>query len=262
MNTSLMKFFFPLTIGVVCLLTSCVPHRDLVNYQSGVPTTGSQPIETPPEIRIQPNDVISIDVFGPDEKILASFVKQSTAASNIIDVEAIQLGGYLVSDRGTISFPQIGEIEVAGKTVGEIASLIGSRLQSYMKDPVVNVRLLNFRVTVTGEVAREGSFIIFNDRISVPEALARAGGMTDYANRRNVLLVREDQGRRSYQRLDLTAGDVFTSEYFYLQQNDMLYVEPIRAKNGAIRDQTSKTVPIITAVATILAVIINLTQSN
>ena len=257
-----MKIFPLLVAGVVCLLTSCVPHRELVNYQRGVPTSAPQTIQTPPEIRIQANDVISIEVFGPDEKILEPFVNQSTATSNVIDVEAIQLGGYLVSAGGEISFPQIGKISVRGQTVEEVAGLIGDRLQSYMKDPVVNVRLLSFRVTVTGEVASEGSFIIFNDRISIPEAIARAGGMSDYANRRNVLLVRESQGERTYQRFDLTSGDVFNSEYFYLKQNDLLYVEPIRAKSGAIRDQTSKTVPIITAVATILAVIINLTQTN
>ena len=257
-----MKIFPLLVAGVVCLLTSCVPHRELVNYQRGVPTSVPQTIQTPPEIRIQANDVISVEVFGPDEKILEPFVNQSTATANVIDVEAIQLGGYLVSGGGEISFPQIGKISVQGQTVEEVAGLIGDRLQSYMKDPVVNVRLLSFRVTVTGEVASEGSFIIFNDRISIPEAIARAGGMSDYANRRNVLLVRESQGERTYQRVDLTSGDVFNSEYFYLKQNDLLYVEPIRAKSGAIRDQTSKTVPIITAVATILAVIINLTQTN
>jgi polysaccharide export outer membrane protein len=234
----------------------------LVNYQRGVPTEAPQPITNPPEIRVQASDVISIEVFGADEKILAPFINQSSATNNILNVEAIQLGGYLVSDAGQISFPQVGSLEVAGKTTDEISQLISDRLQTYMKDPVVNVRLLNFRVTVTGEVASEGSFIVFNDRISVPEAIARAGGMTDYANRRNVLLVREVEGQRMYERLDLTEGDVFSSKYFYLQQNDLLYIEPIRAKNGAIRDQTSKTVPIITAVATIMAVIINLTQSN
>lgn len=256
-----MKILPLLVLGVVCLLTSCVPQRQLVNYR-GVPPSATQPIQTSPEIRIQADDVVSIEVFGPDQKILAPFVNQTTNTSNIIDVEALQLGGYLVSKAGSITFPQIGTVVVSDKTVTEIGQAIGDRLSQFMKNPVVHVRLLSFRVTVTGEVANEGSFIIFNDRISVPEAIARAGGMSDYANRRNVLLVRESKGQRTYQRLDLTSREVFNSEYFYLKQNDLLYVEPIRAKGGAIPNQTSKTVPIITALATILAVIINLTQSR
>lgn len=248
-------------LGPLCLLTSCVPHRELVNYQRGI-TESSQHIDKLPEIRIQANDVISIEVFGPDEKIVAPFINKTTTASNIIDVDAIQLGGYLVSDRGEIAFPQVGNVAVEGKSVIEIREMMSGLLEQYMKDPVVNVRLLSFRVTVSGEVSRESSFNVFNDRISIPEAIARAGGLTDYANRRNILLVRETGEDREYVRLDLTSGDVFSSEYFYLKQNDLLYVEPIRAKSGAILDQTSKTVPIITAAATIMAVIINLTQRN
>ncbi|NJC25888.1 polysaccharide biosynthesis/export family protein [Neolewinella antarctica] len=256
-----MKFFSLLVLGVVCLLTACVPHRELVNYQRDIPAATSQSIDNLPEIKIQANDVLSIEVFGPDEKIIAPFVNKSTTSANIIDVEAIQLGGYLVSDRGNIFFPQVGGVPVEGKTIVQVREMMVGLLEKFMKDPVVNVRLLSFRVTVSGEVNREGSFSIFNDRISIPEAIARAGGLSDYANRRNILLVRETNGQRYYERFDLTSADVFSSEYFYLKQNDLLYVEPIRAKGGAIRDQTSKTVPIITAVATILAVIINLTQN-
>ncbi len=257
-----MKFStFPIT-GLFCLLTSCVPHRELVNYQRGVPVSSPQEIERLPEIRIQPTDVLSIEVFGPDEKILAPFINNTTTASNVIDVDAIQLGGYLVSDRGSIAFPQIGKVSVAGMTVVEIREMMAGLLEPFMKNPVVNVRLLSFRVTVSGEVNREGSFNIFNDRITIPEAIARAGGLGEYANRRNILLVRETGGEREYVRIDLTSAEVFSSEHFYLKQNDLLYVEPIRAKSGAIRDQTSKSVPIITAAATILAVIINLTRSS
>ncbi|CAH0999517.1 hypothetical protein LEM8419_00817 [Neolewinella maritima] len=248
---------------MLCLfVTSCVPHRDLVNYQAGIPEAAVQPIGKRPEIIVQPNDVLRIDVFGPTDRIVAPFVNQSSKGTTVFDVDAIQLGGYLVSERGTIAFPQVGEIAVGGQSVLEVRNVLAGLLEPFMKTPVVNVRLLNFRVTVSGEVGQEGALNVLNERITVPEAIARAGGLGEYANRRNILLVRESGGTREYVRLDLTSADVFTSEYFYLRQNDLLYVEPLRAKSGAIRDQTSKTVPIITALATILAVIINLTQNR
>ncbi|MEL6276279.1 MAG: polysaccharide biosynthesis/export family protein, partial [Bacteroidota bacterium] len=170
--------------------------------------------------------------------------------------------GYLVDGDGNIFFPVIGQVRVIGLSINEVKNLITDQLVRYLKDPVVKVRLLNFKVTVSGEVQREGSFNVFNERISIPEAIARAGGLTDYADRAAILLIREENGQRTTMNIDLLSADIFTSEYFYLKQNDLLYVKPTRAKTGAVNDQTSKTIPLVTAAATLAAVIISITSNN
>ncbi|MGB3546008.1 MAG: polysaccharide biosynthesis/export family protein [Saprospiraceae bacterium] len=253
---------FLISLLAVMLVSSCIPHRKLINYQENYPATDTQPIANQPDIQIQANDVLSIQVFSPDEKTVAPFNVVRENQGNIFDTDAIQLDGYLVGQDGTISFPELGDISVKGLKIGEVKELIARRLDIYLKNPVVVVRLINFKITVSGEVTSEGSFNVFNERITLPEAIARAGGLTDYANRQNILLVREVEGVRSYERIDLLSADVFRSDYFYLKQNDLIYVEPIRAKTGAINDQTSKTIPIITAAATVIAVIISILASN
>ncbi len=256
-----MKYFACCLLAAL-LITSCIPHRKLVNYQENYPALPTQGITNLPDIQIQANDVLSIQVFSPDEKTVAPFNVVRDNQGNIFDTDAIQLDGYLVGGNGAISFPELGEINVKGLRIEEVKELLGQKLSIYLKNPVVVVRLINFKITVSGEVTREGSFNVFNERITLPEAIARAGGLTDYANRESILLVRESEGVRSYERIDLLSADVFTSDYYYLKQNDLIYVEPIRAKTGAINDQTSKTIPIITAAATVIAVIISILSKN
>jgi len=249
-------------VCLVFLTFSCVPHRNLINYQENLPVDSSLVIANQPEIRIQPNDVLRIDVFSSDPSTVAPFNVSQGANNNVFDSDAIQLNGYLVDANGNIFFPVVGEINVKGLSINEVKNLISNQLIRYLKDPVVNVRLLNFKVTVSGEVKREGSFNVFNERISIPEAIARAGGLTDYADREEILLIREEDGVRTTKSINLLSADIFASDYFYLKQNDLIYIKPIRAKTGAVNDQTSKTIPLVTAAATLAAVIISITSNN
>lgn len=251
--------FTPILILLVCL-SSCVSYDQLVNFQGAEEQTEGQALNIP-AIRIQANSVLDIKVFGVDTEIAAPFNVASTDnIGNFLDPQSIQLVGYLVNKEGFIDFPVLGKISVAGLTTTEATDLMVKKLGGYLKSPVVRIRLLNFTVTVTGEVNRQGSFTVFNDRISLPEALALAEGLTDYANRKDILIVREDSGKRIFKRVDLSSANFFQSEYYYLRQNDMIYVEPIKAKRGAIADQTNKTLPIFSAIGTLVAVIIALVK--
>lgn len=240
------------------LANGCVSHNQLVNYQGDIPNPQNIKIENPPGIRIQPNDVLSIKVHSTDLETAAPFNLTPLELGDNVSVETMQLNGYLVDGYGTVDFPVLGNIEIQNLTISEAKEKIKERLKEHLKDPVVNIRILNFTVTVTGEVNSPGSFTVINERISLLDALALAGDLTGHASRSNVLLVRENNGARSLNRIDLLSAAFFNSEFYYLKQNDLIYVEPIRAKTGDVQDQTSKTVPVIGVAATLLAIIVSL----
>jgi polysaccharide export outer membrane protein len=241
------------------LFSGCVAKRDLVNFENQGRELPNQQSIDPVEITLQAGDVVNIEISGSDELTLAPF-NASQINNGLNTLEAIQLTGYLIDNDGFITFPIVGEVNFKDLTVSEAKAKLQRELSDYLKDPVVNVRLLNFRVTVSGEVRSPGQFTVLNERISVLDALALAGGLTDYSNRNAVLLVREEKGVRNMIRLDLQDDNFFDSPYFYMKQNDLLYVEPRRYKTGAVPDQTNKFLPVlgaITGVAALLVTIIN-----
>ena len=252
-----------LSVFVFMAFYGCIPYEKLVSYKvaaSNVQDTVT--IRNAPDVRIQPGDVLRIKVYGPDERTAAPFNLTPTATGDdYVSVEAIQLSGYLVDKNGAIDFPVLGTLRLKGHTISEAKNMIREKLLMHLKDPVVNVRLLNFQVTVSGEVRNPGSFFVINERITIPEALSLAGDLTDYANRNNVLLVREADGVRSKHRINLQSTTLFQSPVFYLKQNDFLYVEPIKAKTGAVQDQSNKTLPVITAAATLIAVVVSILRN-
>ena len=127
----------------------------------------------------------------------------------------------------------LGEIHVGGLTKLEIENLIIDKLKVYLKEaPLVTVRIVNYRISVLGEVASPGSFVVSNEKINLLEALAMAGDLTIYGERKNILLIRDNNGKKEFHRFDLTATDLLESPYFYLQQNDIVYVEPNKARRG------------------------------
>ena len=223
-----MRFLLILFLGAILLYStsSCVSHKQLVNYQKNFPDTTQFAITKLPEIRIQPNDVLGVKVFSTETELSAPFnINSDLQNSSMVSIEAIQLNGYLVNQKGIVDFPGLGSLKLDSLTISEAKALIVDKLKVYLKDPVVNMRLLNFRVTVTGEVRNPGAFNILNERISLIDALALAGDLTDYADRKDILLVRENNGIRSLNQINLYSADFFKSDYYYLMQNDLIYVK-------------------------------------
>jgi polysaccharide export outer membrane protein len=135
-----------------------------------------------------------------------------------------------VDANGDIAFPVLGKLHVVGMTQSEVIEMIQDRLKAQLKDPIVTMRFLNAKVTVLGEVKNPGSYLLNNGGMTLLEALGAAGDLTQYGNRSNVLITRENNGKVEFARLDLRSDEVFTSPYFYLQQNDVVYVEPNQAR--------------------------------
>ena len=170
---------------------------------------------------------------------------------------------YTVDNEGYINFPVLGKIEVKDKTVKELVDILEDRISESVENPIVNIRIENFKVTVIGEVLRPGSFTVYSDRISLLDALGLAGDLTIYGDRTNVKLVRDINGEKKLVHLDLTKTNLLESPYFYLEQNDVVYVEPNDKKKKSSRYSQSEqyNLSIISTFASTLSVIMSVVMS-
>ncbi|MBF9252533.1 polysaccharide biosynthesis/export family protein [Pontibacter sp. 172403-2] len=227
-----MKINLLYALGML-LFVSCTSPKNLA-YFSDLPenSTYSEKITNETEPKIQPDDLLSITVTSLNPEANALFNKgvllsgnNSASGSNRISDE-----GYLVNSDGEIEFPVLGKVKLGGLTKEEARTKLVKELNKYLKDPAVNIRFLNFRVTVIGEVNDPATFTIPSEKINILEALGLAGDMTLYGKRENVLLIREENGIRKMTRINLNSKDAFNSPYFYLQQNDVVYVEPNKVR--------------------------------
>ena len=185
--------------------------------------------------KIQPNDLLSITVtsLSPEANVLfnkGEVIAVGNAGGYTNNAPSVFSEGYLVDKQGEIDFPVLGRIQVGGITKAEAKAKINSQLMRYLKEPVVNIRFLNFRVTVVGEVSRPSTFTIPSEKITILEAIGMAGDLTIYGKRDNILLIREESGEKTLVRLNLNSKELLDSPYFYLQQNDVVYVEPNKAR--------------------------------
>ncbi len=164
--------------------------------------------------------------------------------------------GYLVDNTGAIELPVLGKVAVAGQTANQVKDRLRESLREYLKEPTVTIRNLNFRISVMGEVMRPSLFTIPNEQITLLEALSLSGDITIYGRRENVLIIREEDGKRTFARVDLTRRDLFSSPYYYLHPNDVVYVEPGKAR-AATADRTNQLLPIALSALSFVAIIVS-----
>lgn len=214
---------------IIMLAATGCANRNLV-YFSDMPQSAEQstPIKNYNAPKIQPDDILSIAVssLSAESNVLFNNVILPTtgAGTNVIADKINE--GYLVDKNGFINFPVIGKIALAGLSKEEATEKMTDLIKTQVKNPIVNIRFLNFKVTVIGEVQNPSTFTVPTEKINVLEALGLAGDMTTYGRRETVLIIREKNGVRTTTRLNLNKKDVLSSPYYYLQQNDIVYVEP------------------------------------
>lgn len=209
------------------------------------------------ESKIIPDDILSIYVSAEDPNAVAIFNLPAvsylyTGETDITGTPKLQT--YLVDKDGYINYPQLGKLHVAGLTRKQLEGLIKSKIETYVKDPLVTVNILNFKIIILGEINRPGTIGISGDRISILDAIGMAGDLTIYGERENILLIREKDGKKEFHRFDLTDPAIFTSPYYYLQKNDVIYVEPNKAKKSSAKYGVDKQFN-ITIVSTVLGAI-------
>jgi polysaccharide biosynthesis/export protein len=212
---------------IVCsaiVLSSCATKKDIVYFQNAKNFETIVDTDTfTPKFKV--NDIVSIYVSTFDTEASKPFnlVKSTggnTGAGN-------QFLDYLIDIEGNIDFPVLGKIKLLGLTVEQSKELIKQKLsEGYLKDPIVNIRILNFRITILGDVRSPGTYFISGERITIMEALGLAGDLTIKGRRDNVLVIRDFNGTKTYTRIDLTNKEVFNSPVYFLTQNDVVYVEP------------------------------------
>lgn len=254
------KLLLPIFLLVVMLsLFSCGSMKNFTYYQN-IDSLNLASSKGLYEAKIMPKDGLAITVNTTDPRAAAPF-NLAVSGSSSADAST-----YLVDNNGFINFPVIGMIKVAGLSKRECESLIHDKIKPYMAEketPIVTVRMASFNVCVYGEVASPGEFNVKTEKISLPEALAQAGDLTIYGKRDNILLIREDaNGQKSAHRLNLTDANIINSPYYYLQQNDQIYVEPNNTKkrNSTIGSSTQLWVTGISTLTSLTTLIVTLTR--
>nr|WP_068892966.1 polysaccharide biosynthesis/export family protein [Pedobacter panaciterrae] len=254
------KFFY--LIVVVLFMSSCGVKYKSVPYFTDLPKDSllQEQIKNQIVLKIQKNDILSITVSSLNTEASAIFNMGTTSSlqgSSSANVNpANTSNGFMVDDKGMIQLPLIGSIKIEGLTTASARELIQDKLVNYLKEPVVSLKLINFRVSVLGDVGKPGVYPVNNERISVTEALSMAGDLSITAVRNNILLVREQDGKRQYIRLDMHSKDIFNSPYYYLQNNDVLYVQPGNAKYASV-DSSYRNVSIVLSALSVIALIIS-----
>lgn len=250
-----------LLLGLILTLNSCVSYDSLLSYNES-PKVFLEPHEITnfEPIKIQPSDILQIQVSSTDPNAAAPFNLSISGGGSGNGQNARDGGsasGFLVNQDGTIDFPTLGAVKVENLSVDETKAEILKLLKPYFTiSPIVNVRLANFKVNVTGEVKNPGIFSISNNRVTVIEAITMAGDFTNHSMRDSVLIVREAEGIRSFGYVDFNSAEIFNSPYFYLQQNDMIYIRPERRKTAIIRDPITRATPIVSALTSLVAIIV------
>ena len=181
------------------------------------------------KIKIQPDDELIITITSTSPEATAMYnlpLGNPSLKGNINATQSPRIQTHIVDRNGMIQLPVLGEIQAAGLSTKELEAVIKNRVSEHVKDPFVRVEMINFTVNVMGEVRAPQRIVVGKERFSVLDALAAAGDLTEYGKRDNVLVIRTENGKSTYHRLNLTDGSIYASPYFYLQQNDVVYVEP------------------------------------
>lgn len=242
-------------------LTSCISQKEVAYFQDESPETKNKVIDITNRYvpTIQPADILSIYVsslnpeatnffnpYAPAERISAVPTQPGQISTSV---------GYLVDTEGMVELPLLGKLKVAGLNTIQAREIIREKLKVYLKEPTVNIRFLNYKVSVLGEVTRPSLFNVPNEQITLPEALSLAGDITIYGRRDNVLIIRETDGKREFARINLNNRDVFNSPYYYLHPNDVVYVEPGKGRL-ATADRLYQLVPAALSALSFIAIVV------
>lgn len=254
-----------LLVVAISFLFGCVPNRKYVYLQKDDLRKKSLPIDTVVrqyeldtfDYRIQSNDILSVrfESMTPEKY---DFLAQAGTGNAMNQLANALIIGELVDEKGEIAFREIGKVKVAGFTVFQVQEKLQSLANQYLDGPVVKVRLLNYRFTILGEANKEGTIVLNNNRVSMLEAIGQAGGLTDLADRKNVKLLRQREGKTEVLYLNLLDENLMNSPYFYVYQNDVIIVPSLRQR--PFRRYFGQNLSLLVSTISLLLLAINLSQ--
>ncbi|MEQ3662207.1 MAG: polysaccharide biosynthesis/export family protein [Flavobacterium sp.] len=223
-----MNCFRIVILTIIISLTSCASKKKIAYFQDvkeDLRMMNYEPI-------LQTDDVLMIVISSVNPEVAAPYNLKTVILQSNSEISLAQerLQSYLIDQEGNIEFPVIGKVHLAGLTRTQGVELIKEKLNSHIKDPVVNLRILNYKISVLGEVNKPGVYPLQSERITLLEAISLAGDLSIYGKRTDVLVIREDEGVKTINKIDLTNSDFINSDFYYLNQNDVVYVEPNKTK--------------------------------
>ena len=255
MNKRLKKILF---VFAIILFASCVSKKDIIYFQND--EIDQLKVSNSYKTIIKPDDLLNITITALDIEAVRPFnlaaVTYATSSNSAIGVAQQQ--SYLVDTNGEIDFPVLGKLKIGGLTRDETINLLKDKLSpDYIKEPNVNIRIANYKISVMGDVQRPGSYNIPNERITILDALALAGDLNISGQRNNILIIREEGNKKVQYQVDLRSNNVLTSPVYYLQQNDVVYVEPNYAKiqSASANSNTSLVISISSVLIAILTIL-------
>jgi polysaccharide export outer membrane protein len=238
----------------IFLVTSCASKKDVYYFQDIDSTAAENSFKF---LNIQPGDILDIQIKALNPESVLVFQRQATLGLQQQQVQNRAIDGYLVGEDGSINLPIVGAIDTTNQSTQALAQIIQEALKPYINNPTVNIRLLNFRVSVLGEVNKPGTFTVLEERLSLPQALGLAGDLTINGDRNHLLLIRNEKGKKTNQVIDLTKTDFLQSPFYFLKQNDIIYVRPnsARVKSSGLVGNASTLVSILSLAVSLFIVI-------
>ncbi len=253
---------FSICIILLCfaLLQACIPMRKVV-YMKNNPIIEKEIIITPPVHHLEIGDVLFVRVLSSNDKSYEFFnVETNTNSSaNNTSMASLYLNGSTINSKGVIEIPIIGEIYLLGKNLEEAKISIQKVVEEYLQDAIVIVKLANFQVTILGEVNKPGTFPVLKENVTIFEALALAGDLSDYANRQKIKIVRTYNNKKKIYTIDLTNQQLLLSDFYYLRNNDMIYVEPLKYRTFR-KSQSQIVLSALTTLALMVNVFLKITE--
>jgi polysaccharide biosynthesis/export protein len=248
---SIYTLFF---IAVVIVLSSCTPQKRL-KYLQGDSNKGinsDSVVNKIHEYKVKSGDIIYLKILGLDEKTFSFFNTQEIGYAGFSNI-SVYLNSFSVNDTGLINIPVIGSVFVKGNTIQEIQNKIQILLNEYLNQGTVIVHLANFNFSVIGEVTKPGNFYVYDNKLTIFQALGMAGDMTVYGNREKVTIIRNTQEGITVNYININKKDIIKSEFYYIYPNDVIYIEPLRAKTFGFA--TFPLATVLTGISTLILVL-------
>ncbi|SEM81561.1 polysaccharide export outer membrane protein [bacterium A37T11] len=252
-------------VVILVIVTSCstpknIPYfknlSDSIKYSQIPQAKFTEPI-------IQPDDILNITIQTVDPSSSASVNQKSITesamgASTATNIGTQQVSGFLVDKNGEVEFPMIGNVKLAGLTTFQAREVIRKRAEIFLNNPSVQVRFVNFKITIIGEVTKPASYTLPNEKVTILDAIGMAGDLTIYGKRENILLIRDNgTGIKEMVRFNLNSTDIFKSPYYYLKQNDVIYVEPNKSKVATTDAARTRTYAILGTILSAVVVVVS-----
>lgn len=228
-----------ITITVTVLSQSCVVQRQVEYLRDTAQTTKEFAEAELPDYRLKPNDELFIQINSLDEgtaNIFSNSLSQTSLGAASIQPYGASLMSYSIDREGYLLLPVIGNVFAKGKTLTQVSLLLRDSLRNILNQPIVSIKLVNRYISVLGEVRNPGHFVYSQDKLSVFDAIGLAGDITDYGDRKNVLLVRNDEGTILKEKINLASSSILSSENYYVRPNDLIYVRPMKKKIWGMRE--------------------------